>query len=148
MSNEFTLDADSPDVKASSKFDLAQEENEGASLLEAERNRQQLLADEESENSMPQNSSGQGSNRLGNEGQDYSNGVEPIKEEKESNLDPASSMQITGAQQQPATQNLEQDDEEEEDDDYEDDAEEDDEEEEEQAVQANEEATGRVSITD
>ena len=39
MSNEFTLDADSPDNKVSSKFDLAQEEQEGASLLEEERNR-------------------------------------------------------------------------------------------------------------
>ena len=40
MSNEFELDADSPDHKISGKFDLAQEEQEGASLLEEERNRQ------------------------------------------------------------------------------------------------------------
>ena len=41
--NEFTLDADSPSPQASAKqqqsFNLALEEQEGASLLEEERNR-------------------------------------------------------------------------------------------------------------
>lgn len=101
MSNEFELDADSPDHKTSGKFDLAQEEQEGASLLEEERNRQQLLADEDSEQSasLPQGSSNQGSNRLNGEGQDYSNGVVPIKEE-ESEINAASSMQVGVAQPQ------------------------------------------------
>lgn len=95
MSNDFTLDADSPEPKASGKFNLTKEEQEGASLLEEERDRQRLLEDEDSEHSMLQKSSNQGSNRL-NEGQDYSTGIVPIKEE-ESNVDPVSSMQVTAA---------------------------------------------------
>jgi len=93
MSNEFTLDADSPSPhqKVKSKFDLAEEEAEGADLLEEERRRQQILADEDSEKSMPV-SSNQGSNRL-NEGNDLTIGITPIKEE-ESNLDPASSIKV------------------------------------------------------
>ena len=41
---------------------------------------------------MPQQSSNQGSNRLA-DGNSLTNGIHPIKEE-ESNLDPASSMQV------------------------------------------------------
>ena len=71
---------------------------------------------------MPQGSSNQDSNRL-NEGNDMANGMNPIKEESQSNLDPASSMQVN---QQPASPGGQQNaqgygDDEEEDEDYEDD---------------------------
>ena len=83
--NGFQLDVDSPDAKqGKTKFDLTAEEQEGASLLEEERNRQRLLAEnEESEQSEVQHHSSNNteSNRL-NEGQNYSTGVVPIKEEE------------------------------------------------------------------
>ena len=98
MSDQFNLDADSPTPPRGNqdRFNLTQEEAEGENLLEEERRRQQILADEDSEQSMPQQSSNQGSNRLA-DGNSLTNGIHPIKEE-ESNLDPASSMQVGVAQ--------------------------------------------------
>ena len=39
MSNDFTLDADSPSPKPGQKFNLTKEEQEGAALMEEERHR-------------------------------------------------------------------------------------------------------------
>ena len=82
MSNkEFTLDADSPSPQTSNKqFNLAQEEQEGASLLEEERNRQQLLAENEDSEHAAQNSNRNNAMIQGEKGHDYSNGVVPIRE--------------------------------------------------------------------
>ena len=87
MTLQFSIADDSPDPKSEhQKFDLAQEEKEGESLLEEERRRQRILADEDSEK---QESSNQ-SNRLNDGSHSLAMGIDPIKEE-ESNLDPHSS---------------------------------------------------------
>ena len=52
-------------------------------MLEEERRRQQLIADEDSEVSHPQNDSNNGSNRLNEGVNGFMHEIDPIKEEEE-----------------------------------------------------------------